>query len=46
METEAEILSGALDRAPKVQLKSRKSENMSKEVKTIMEIPTETVYLS
>ena len=42
METEAETHSGALSWAPKVQLMSGRSENMSKEVKTMMGIPTET----
>ena len=35
-----------LDGAPKVQLKSEESRNMSKEVKTMMETLTETAYLS
>ena len=46
MESEAETCSEALGWAPKVQLKSGKSENMSKEVKTMTGKPTETVYLS
>ena len=46
MKVEAEIHSGAQDLAPKVQSKCGKSENLSKEVKTMMGIPTETAYLS
>lgn len=46
MDTEAKIHSGALSWGPKVQLKSGRSDNMSKEVKTIMGTFTETVYLS
>ena len=46
METEAETHIGALDWAPKGQLKSGRNENVSKEVKTLMGSPTETVYLS
>ena len=42
MKTEAEISSGA----PKVHLKSERSENMRKDVKTIMVTLTEKVYLS
>ena len=34
METETETHIGALDLAPKVQMRSRRRENMSKEVKT------------
>ena len=43
---QAQIHRGTLDWALKVQLKSGKSENMSKDVKTMMGIPTETAYLS
>ena len=46
IETETETCSGALGWTSKVQLKSRKNENMSKEVKTMMGTPSETVYLS
>ena len=46
METEAETLIGVLDRAPKVQLKSGRNENMSTETKTMVESPMETVYMS
>ena len=46
METVAETHSGDLDLAPKVQLKSGRNKNMSKEVKTLMGTPTETIYLS
>ena len=34
MEIETEIHIGALDLAPKVQMRSRRKENMSKEVRT------------
>ena len=46
METEAETRMGALDWAPKVQLKSVGSKIMRKEVKTMKDTPTETVYLT
>ena len=46
METEAETRIRALDWPPNVQLKSERSENMSKKVKTLMGTPTETIYLS
>ena len=46
MEAEAQIHSGALGLSSKVQLKSEKSKNMSKEVKTMLGIPAETVCLS
>ena len=46
METEAKTCIGALDWTPKVQLKSEKSENMSKEAKTMVGTQTETIYLS
>ena len=34
METETETHTGALDRAPKVQMKNRRRENIKKEVRT------------
>ena len=46
METETETHIEALDGAPKVQLKSGRRENMSKEVRTTRGSPTETVCLS
>ena len=46
IEIEAETCIRALNRVSKVQLKSGRNENMSKEVKTMMGSPTETVYLS
>ena len=46
METEAENCIGVLDWAHNVQLKSGKNDNMSKDVKTMIGTPTETVYLS
>ena len=45
VETEAETHIEALDLVPKVQLKSGRNENMSKEVKTMVCPYTETVYL-
>ena len=46
METEAETRVRALGWDPKVQMKSGRNENMSKEIKTMMGTPTETTYLS
>ena len=40
MEIETETHIGALDLAPKVQMRSRRRENMSKEVRTTRGVPT------
>ena len=45
-DTEAENHIGALDLAPKVQVKSGSGANMSKDVKTMRGLPTETVCLN
>ena len=46
METEAQTRIGALGWAPNIQLKSGRNEIMSKEVKTMKETLTETLYQS
>ena len=45
-DTEAKHHIGTLDLAPKVQVKSGSSANMSKDVKIMRGLPTETVCLS
>ena len=45
MEMEEDTI-GKLSCAPKLQLKSGKNENMTKEFKTMMGSPTKTVYMN